>query len=59
MVIKGNRAELSGFPAGEYHFFALHTHGQQVCGKAWHHEDRYDPGDMSKLTEAMDKMFAM
>jgi hypothetical protein len=33
---------------GEYRFFALHQHPENVCGKAWHHEDRHDPGDMSK-----------
>ena len=26
----------------------LHAHDSKVCGKAWHHEDRFDPGDMSK-----------
>ncbi|MCX5662119.1 MAG: hypothetical protein NTW19_20780 [Planctomycetota bacterium] len=33
---------------GELLFFALHQHGDWVCGKAWRHEDRHDPGDMSK-----------
>jgi hypothetical protein len=33
---------------GQYQFYALHPHGQVVCGKAWHHEDRHDPGDMDK-----------
>jgi len=33
---------------GEYDLFALHQHDQIVCGKAWHHEDPGDPGDMSK-----------
>lgn len=32
----------------EYLFFGLHRHDNTVCGKAWHHEDRHDPGDMSK-----------
>jgi len=32
----------------EYRFFAMHEHDGKVCGKAWHHEDRFDPGDMSK-----------
>lgn len=32
----------------EYRFFAMHPHDETVCGKAWHHEDRSDPGDMSK-----------
>ena len=30
---------------GEYLFFALHPEGQGVCGKAWHHENRTDPGN--------------
>lgn len=32
----------------EYRLFNLHKHGEIICGKAWHHEDRFDPGDMSK-----------
>ena len=48
MKIKRNVAVLAGSPQGEYYFFAVHSHGQQVCAKAWHHEDRTDPGDMSK-----------
>lgn len=48
MTIAGTVATLSGFPPGEYAFFALHSHDRWVCGKAWHHEDRNDPGDMSK-----------
>jgi hypothetical protein len=32
----------------EYSFFRLHRHGDTVCGMAWHHEDRFDAGDMSK-----------
>jgi hypothetical protein len=35
-------------PSAEYRFFSLHERGGKVCGKAWHHEDRHDPGDMSK-----------
>lgn len=34
-------------PVSEYRFFGLHRHDDLVCGKAWHHEDRHDPGDMS------------
>ena len=48
--IEGNLAVLLG-PGpleGEYTFFAMHPHNQSACGKAWHHEDRHDPGDMSK-----------
>ena len=48
MKIKGNVAVLGGTLEGEYFFYALHSHDQRVCGKAWHHEDRHDPGDMSK-----------
>ena len=48
MTIMGNVAVCSGTPSAEYRFFAMHQHGEKVCGKAWHHEDRFDPGDMSK-----------
>src|SRR5690348_13502566 len=49
MTITGDTAVLSPLPlVGEYRFFALHPHNQWVCGKAWHHEDRNDPGDMDK-----------
>jgi len=26
----------------------MHEHEGKICGKSWFHEDRYDPGDMSK-----------
>jgi hypothetical protein len=48
MTITGNEAVCTGIPAGEYRLFAMHEHSGKVCGKAWHHEDRFDPGDMSK-----------
>ena len=48
MRIKDNTAVLNGVTEGEYYFFALHQHNPWTCGKAWHHEDRHDPGDMSK-----------
>ena len=48
LVITGNQAVGSGIPSDEYDFFAIHQHGNKVCGKAWHHEDRNDPGDMTK-----------
>jgi hypothetical protein len=48
LVITGNQAVGSGIPSEEYDFFAMHQHGNKVCGKAWHHEDRNDPGDMTK-----------
>jgi hypothetical protein len=49
MTLTGDTALLSPLPlVGEYKFFALHPHNGWVCGKAWNHEDRNDPGDMSK-----------
>jgi hypothetical protein len=46
--ITGDVAVSPGVPSSEYRFFAMHEHQNKVCGKAWHHEDRFDPGDMSK-----------
>jgi hypothetical protein len=48
LTIKGNVAVGNGTISSEYRFFAMHRHGATACGKAWHHEDRHDPGDMSK-----------
>jgi hypothetical protein len=48
ITVTGNEAVCSGMPSGAYTFFAMHEHDGKMCGKAWHHEDRYDPGDMSK-----------
>jgi hypothetical protein len=48
MTISGNEAVCSGVPSAEYRFFAMHRHDGKIGGKAWHHEDRFDPGDMSK-----------
>jgi hypothetical protein len=48
LTFEGHVAVCDGFPTGEYRLFAIHEHDQQVCAKAWHHEDRFDPGDMSK-----------
>jgi len=55
LSIEGNVAVSPGLAlapgvtlTAEYRMFALHQHGSKVCGKAWHHEDRNDPGDMSK-----------
>lgn len=48
LMIKGNVVFGVGTPSSEYRLFAVHEHGSKVCGKAWHHEDRFDPGDMSK-----------
>jgi len=48
LTIDGNVAVGAGLPSAEYRFFAMHEHDGVACGKAWHHEDRFDPGDMSK-----------
>jgi hypothetical protein len=48
LSIAGNEAIGSEIPASEYRFFSVHQHGDKICGKAWFHEDRHDPGDMSK-----------
>jgi hypothetical protein len=48
LTLNGNVAVCSGEPSAEYRFFGMHMHGDEVCGKAWHHEDRFEPGDMSK-----------
>jgi hypothetical protein len=57
MTLKDSRALVYG-PGpfeGAYDFFALHTHGPWICGKAWHHEDRHDPGDMDKYMVRLQK----
>ena len=48
ITFDGNVAVGAGPVSSEYRFFGMHKHGSKICGKAWHHEDRYDPGDMSK-----------
>lgn len=48
LTFDGNVAAGAGNLSSEYRFFGMHTHGPKTCGKAWHHEDRFDPGDMSK-----------
>lgn len=48
LTITGNVAVGSDITNSEYRFFAMHRHGDTLCGKAWHHEDRFDPGDMTK-----------
>ena len=48
LSIDGHVATGEGLLSEEYRFFGLHAHDGVVCGKAWHHEDRFDPGDMSK-----------
>lgn len=48
LTISGSEAIGDGMPSSQYSFYALHQHDGRLCGKAWHHEDRHDPGDMSK-----------
>jgi hypothetical protein len=48
LTFQGHVAICDGFPSGEYRLFGIHKHEEGVCGKAWHHEDRFDLGDMSK-----------
>lgn len=48
ITFDGNVAVGAGLPSSEYRFFGMHKHDSMICGKAWHHEDRHDPGDMSK-----------
>jgi hypothetical protein len=44
----GHVVTCAGPLGSEYRLFALHSHEGKVCGKAWHHEDPSDYGDMSK-----------
>lgn len=46
--LDGHVATGESLSRAEYRFFGLHEHDGVLCGKAWHHEDRFDPGDMSK-----------
>lgn len=48
LTFDGHLATGDPFPFSEYGLFGLHEHDGAVCGKAWHHEDANDPGDMSK-----------
>jgi hypothetical protein len=53
LIFQGNLAMGAAPPEAEgviceYRFFRMHRHGSTLCGRAWHHEDRFDPGDMSK-----------
>lgn len=48
ITFDGNVAVGAGILSSEYRFFGMHKHDSKTCGKAWHHEDRHDPGDMSK-----------
>jgi hypothetical protein len=40
MKLTGNTAIIAGIAEGDYRFYALHPHGQAVCGKAWLRNDR-------------------
>jgi hypothetical protein len=48
LTVQGHVAISDGFVSSEYRLFGIHQHDQYLCGKAWHHEDRFDYGDMSK-----------
>lgn len=48
LTFQGHVATCAGVPSAEYRLFHVHDHQPYVCAKAWHHEDRFDPGDMSK-----------
>jgi hypothetical protein len=48
LTFDGHVATGDGLVSCEYRLFAVHEHDRYVCAKAWHHEDRFDPGDMSK-----------
>jgi hypothetical protein len=48
IFFRGNVATSEGVLSQEYRLFGIHTHGDGICAKAWHHEDRFDPGDMSE-----------
>ena len=48
LQIEGDLALYTDIVPSEYRFYSMHKHDPWVCGKAWHHEDRYDPGDMTK-----------
>lgn len=48
LTFQGHVATGDGPVSMEYRLFAVHEHDGSVCAKAWHHEDRFDPGDMSK-----------
>lgn len=53
LAITGTVLTSAGQIPSEYLLFSMHKHGDTVCGKAWHHEDRHDPGDMSKCRVQM------
>ncbi|MBM4075667.1 MAG: hypothetical protein FJ267_08500 [Planctomycetes bacterium] len=48
IMISGHIANGVDVTGEQYRMFSLHRHDGWVCGRAWHHEDRLDPGDMSK-----------
>jgi len=62
LTFDGNVAFGSGSFSSEYRFFRIHNHDKKLCGRAWHHEDRFDPGDMSKCyvqLEIVDEAFRL
>lgn len=40
MKLTGNRAIIAGITEGYYRFYALHSHAQAICGKAWFRNNR-------------------
>jgi hypothetical protein len=56
LSITGDTFIGSGFLSQEYRLFAIHQHGPIVCAKAWFHEDRHDPGDMSKCWVRLERV---
>ena len=56
LAITGDTFVGRGFLSQEYRLFAIHNHGPIVCAKAWFHEDRHDPGDMSKCWVRLERV---
>jgi hypothetical protein len=56
VTVNGNIIVARGRPSAQYDLFALHSHDKVICGKAWHHEDRHDPGDMSKAWVRLERV---
>ncbi len=56
LSVSGDTFVGHGFLSEEYRLFAIHQHGEIVCAKAWFHEDRHDPGDMSKCWVRLERV---
>ena len=56
LSVSGDTFVGRGFLSQEYRLFAIHQHGEIVCAKAWFHEDRHDPGDMSKCWVRLERV---